>query len=327
MPYIMFVFANSDFVIFVDRELLAKALISFYLQISYLFIGYLFLNLIAGELVLHKGCGDHCYHVDYGKPVQHVLAVGLQKVLHICVKENDAEKKATEGADGAVDNAGEVVGYEGHDQDKEPEGVHADCPVNLSYEVDKENCAYAKRTSYAGEYMLFSFSGNVGQNAEEKGNADISNLAVVVTASRNKGGQKAVGNKAKQQNVCGSALLFLNIFGIFEFDELRKAVTKFTVEVKKRKFDVHRVMPPNELRQYHDIMISLNTVYLEGDMSRILLIYAAVIFIAGVVLFTYATLKKEKEVEEPETNTWMRILAAILVIMAAVCLFVSCNMN
>ena len=62
-------------------------------------------------------------------------------------------------------------------------------------------------------------------------------------------------------------------------------------------------------------------------MSRILLIYAAVIFIAGVVLFTYATLRKEKEVEEPETNTWMRILAVILVIMAAVCLFVSCNIN
>lgn len=62
-------------------------------------------------------------------------------------------------------------------------------------------------------------------------------------------------------------------------------------------------------------------------MSKILLIYAAVIFIAGVVLFTYATLKKEKETEEPETNTWMRILSLILVVMAAACLFVSCSVN
>ena len=62
-------------------------------------------------------------------------------------------------------------------------------------------------------------------------------------------------------------------------------------------------------------------------MSRILLIYAAVIFIAGVVLFTYATLRKEKEVEEPETNAWMRILSIVLVVMAAACLFVSCSMN
>lgn len=62
-------------------------------------------------------------------------------------------------------------------------------------------------------------------------------------------------------------------------------------------------------------------------MSRILLIYAAVIFIAGVVLFTYATLKKEKEVEEPETNTWMRIISLMLVVMAAACLFVSISMK
>ena len=67
--------------------------------------------------------------------------------------------------------------------------------------------------------------------------------------------------------------------------------------------------------------------YLEETMSRILLIYAAVIFIAGVVLFTYATLKKEKEVEEPETNTWMRIISLMLVVMAAACLFVSISMK
>ena len=62
-------------------------------------------------------------------------------------------------------------------------------------------------------------------------------------------------------------------------------------------------------------------------MSKILLIYAAIIFIAGVVLFTYATLKKEKEVEEPETNTWMRILSVLLVVMAAACLFVGVSMK
>ena len=62
-------------------------------------------------------------------------------------------------------------------------------------------------------------------------------------------------------------------------------------------------------------------------MSRILLIYAAVIFIAGVILFTYATLKKDKEIEEPETNKWMRILSLMLVVIAAACLFVSFSMK
>ncbi len=58
-------------------------------------------------------------------------------------------------------------------------------------------------------------------------------------------------------------------------------------------------------------------------MSKILLIYAAVIFIGGVILFTYAELKKDKELEEPETNKWMRILAVIIIIIAAFCLVVS----
>ena len=58
-------------------------------------------------------------------------------------------------------------------------------------------------------------------------------------------------------------------------------------------------------------------------MNRILLIYAEVIFIGGVVLFTYATLKKDKEVEEPETNRWMRIISIMLIVLAVICLIFS----
>ena len=58
-------------------------------------------------------------------------------------------------------------------------------------------------------------------------------------------------------------------------------------------------------------------------MNKILLIYAEVIFIGGVVLFTYAQLRKDKEVEEPETNRWMRILSIILLALAAMCLVIS----
>ncbi|WP_026662029.1 hypothetical protein [Butyrivibrio proteoclasticus] len=58
-------------------------------------------------------------------------------------------------------------------------------------------------------------------------------------------------------------------------------------------------------------------------MNKILLIYAAVIFIGGVILFTYAQLQKDKEVEEPETNKWMRILAIIVIALAAMCLLIS----
>ena len=61
-------------------------------------------------------------------------------------------------------------------------------------------------------------------------------------------------------------------------------------------------------------------------MSKILLIYAAVIFIAGVIIFTIATLRKEKETEEPETNTWMRILSVLLVVIAGACLVMSVSM-
>ena len=58
-------------------------------------------------------------------------------------------------------------------------------------------------------------------------------------------------------------------------------------------------------------------------MSKVLLIYAAVIFIAGIILFTYAELRKDKEQEEPETNRWMKILSILLVLMAAICLVIS----
>ncbi len=58
-------------------------------------------------------------------------------------------------------------------------------------------------------------------------------------------------------------------------------------------------------------------------MSKVLLIYAAVIFIAGIILFTYAQLRKDKEQEEPETNRWMKILSILLVLMAAICLVIS----
>lgn len=66
---------------------------------------------------------------------------------------------------------------------------------------------------------------------------------------------------------------------------------------------------------------------MEGIMSNILLIYAAVIFIGGVILFTFAELRKDKEQEEPETNKWMRILSVILVVLAVGCFVVSRNLS
>ena len=60
-------------------------------------------------------------------------------------------------------------------------------------------------------------------------------------------------------------------------------------------------------------------------MNKLLLIYAAVIFIAGVIVFTIGELNKANE-EEPETFKWMRILALVLVVIAAFCLVMSKNM-
>jgi len=53
-------------------------------------------------------------------------------------------------------------------------------------------------------------------------------------------------------------------------------------------------------------------------MNKMLAILAAIIFIAGVVIFTIGQLNKDSE-EEAETYKWMRILSLIAVILAAVC--------
>ncbi len=59
-------------------------------------------------------------------------------------------------------------------------------------------------------------------------------------------------------------------------------------------------------------------------MNRLLAVYAAVIFIAGVVVFTIGELNKDNE-EEAETYKWMRIFAIIAVIMAAACAIAAAN--
>jgi cytochrome bd-type quinol oxidase subunit 2 len=59
-------------------------------------------------------------------------------------------------------------------------------------------------------------------------------------------------------------------------------------------------------------------------MNRLLAVYAAVIFIAGVVVFTIGELNKDNE-EEAETYRWMRIFAIIAVIMAAACAIAAAN--
>ncbi|MBQ3797984.1 MAG: hypothetical protein II842_17190 [Butyrivibrio sp.] len=60
-------------------------------------------------------------------------------------------------------------------------------------------------------------------------------------------------------------------------------------------------------------------------MSKLLLIYAAVIFIAAVLLFTYSELKKDS-VEEPETYRWMKVFSIMLLVMAIVS-FVASRMS
>ena len=61
-------------------------------------------------------------------------------------------------------------------------------------------------------------------------------------------------------------------------------------------------------------------------MNKLLLIYAAVIFIAGVVVFTIGELNKANE-EEAETFKWMRIFAIITVIMAVACFVAAKNIG
>ena len=51
-------------------------------------------------------------------------------------------------------------------------------------------------------------------------------------------------------------------------------------------------------------------------MSKFLLVYAAIIFIIAVLLFTYSELKKDSDAEEPETYHWMKVFSLLLLIMA-----------
>ncbi len=51
-------------------------------------------------------------------------------------------------------------------------------------------------------------------------------------------------------------------------------------------------------------------------MSKFYLVYAAVIFIMAVLLFTYSELKKDSDQEEPETYHWMKVFSVLLLIMA-----------
>jgi hypothetical protein len=61
-------------------------------------------------------------------------------------------------------------------------------------------------------------------------------------------------------------------------------------------------------------------------MNRLLAVYAAVIFIAGVVVFTIGQLNKGNE-EEAETYKWMRIFAIIAVVMAIACAVAAMNVS
>ncbi len=61
-------------------------------------------------------------------------------------------------------------------------------------------------------------------------------------------------------------------------------------------------------------------------MNRLLLIYAAVIFIAGVVFFTIGELNKNSE-EEAESFKWMRVFAIIGIILAVVCVIAALNIG
>ncbi len=53
-------------------------------------------------------------------------------------------------------------------------------------------------------------------------------------------------------------------------------------------------------------------------MNTLLAIYAAVIFVAGVIFFTIGELNKNKE-DESETFKWMRVFAIIGIILAIAC--------
>lgn len=57
-------------------------------------------------------------------------------------------------------------------------------------------------------------------------------------------------------------------------------------------------------------------------MNRMMLVYAAVIFIASVIIFTIGELNKDNEIEK-ETYRWMRILALVGIAIAVFCAIVS----
>ncbi len=61
-------------------------------------------------------------------------------------------------------------------------------------------------------------------------------------------------------------------------------------------------------------------------MNKLLAIYAAVIFIAAVVVFTIGELNKNSE-DEAETYKWTRIFALIALVMAITCAVASVNMG
>lgn len=55
-------------------------------------------------------------------------------------------------------------------------------------------------------------------------------------------------------------------------------------------------------------------------MNKLLIIYAAVVFVFAVVAFTYAELHKNAE-QDPETYKWVRIFSFVLLAIALVCFF------
>ena len=65
-------------------------------------------------------------------------------------------------------------------------------------------------------------------------------------------------------------------------------------------------------------------------MNKLLLIYSAVIFIAGVVVFTIGQLNKNKEEQDEEGTEiyrWMRIFAIIAIILAVACFIAAKNIG
>ncbi|SFP35596.1 hypothetical protein SAMN04487928_10178 [Butyrivibrio proteoclasticus] len=60
-------------------------------------------------------------------------------------------------------------------------------------------------------------------------------------------------------------------------------------------------------------------------MNKIFAVFATVVFIAGVVFFTFAELNKDNT-EEPETYAWMKVFSIIIIILGVV-LAIACRNN